>query len=406
MNTSWVPWARPLFLPVILVAALALSACGGGGSTSSASVVSTPSVSGLSAAATLGEKIFNDVSLSASGRMACASCHVASVGHAQDNALAAQLGGADLTLQGGRVTPSIRYLSYNTAFSFAADGTPTGGFFWDGRASSLLDQAGGPFLNGREMANGTVSEVIARLAATSYAADFRALYGDDIFDRPSEAFERVKLALQQYQREDSDFQPFSSKYDEFLRGRATLTAQETRGLALFVNPSKGNCAACHPAIKAADGTHPLFTDFTYDVLGLPRNTELLANADANTYDLGLCARDLGDLTSRTDLCGAFKVPSLRNVALRKALFHNGVFKTLKDAITFYVQRDTNPEKFFPVGADGTVEKFNDLPRAYRRNVNTSEAPYNRQLGDTPALTDAEIEDVIAFLGTLTDGYAP
>jgi cytochrome c peroxidase len=100
------------------------------------------------------------------------------------------------------------------------------------------------------------------------------------------------------------------------------------------------------------------------------------------------------------------VPSLRNVALRGAFFHNGRFKTLKDALTFYVQRDTNPEKWYPLAADGTVMKFDDLPAEFRVNVNTSEVPYDRRIGDAPALSDAEIDDVIAFLKTLSDGYAP
>ena len=86
------------------------------------------------------------------------------------------------------------------------------------------------------------------------------------------------------------------------------------------------------------------------------------------------------------------------------LFHNGRFKSLKDALTFYVQRDTNPEKFYPLNPDGTVKKFDDQPVAFQANVNTSEAPYNRLPGDAPALSDAEIDDVIAFLQTLTDGY--
>ena len=139
---------------------------------------------------------------------------------------------------------------------------------------------------------------------------------------------------------------------------------------------------------------------------MPRNTELAQNADPAFFDLGLCAREGGDLAARTDLCGAFKVPSLRNVAVRRVYFHNGRFKSLKEALTFYVQRDTNPEKWYPVNADGTVNKFDDLPPAYRASVNTSEAPYNRGPGDTPALSDAEIDDVIAFLKTLSDGYAP
>jgi len=404
------PVARRWRATLGLTAALLLSACGGGGSSGTGNTatatptVTTVTASPLSAQASLGEKLFNDTSLSASGQQACASCHVASSAHAQNNALAAQLGGAALNLQGGRLSPSIRYLTYNTAFFFDAEGTPTGGFFWDGRATSLADQAGKPFLNPVEMANTSEAEVVAKVAAAAYAAEFRQVFGDDIFTRPADAFQRITLALQQYQREDADFHPFSSKYDAFLRGTTTLSEQELRGLALFNSPSKGNCAACHPSARGSDGSFPLFTDFTYDNLGVPRNTELSQNADATTFDLGLCARSLGDLTSRGDLCGAFKVPSLRNVALRQAYFHNGRFKTLKDALTFYVQRETNPEKWYSLNADGSLNKYDDLPTAYKANVNTTEAPYNRVLGDAPALSDSEIDDVIAFLNTLSDGY--
>ena len=276
--------------------------------------------------------------------------------------------------------------------------------FWDGRATSLADQAGKPFLNPVEMANASEADVVAKVAAAPYAAEFRQVFGDDIFTRPADAFQRITLALQQYQREDAEFHPFTSKYDAFLRGTTTLSDQELRGLALFNSPSKGNCAACHPSARGSDGSFPLFTDFSYDNLGVPRNTELSQNADPAYFDLGLCARSLGDLTSRTDLCGAFKVPSLRNVALRQAYFHNGRFKTLKDALTFYVQRETNPEKWYSLNADGSLNKYDDLPTAYKANVNTTEAPYNRVLGDAPALSASEIDDVIAFLNTLTDGY--
>ena len=139
---------------------------------------------------------------------------------------------------------------------------------------------------------------------------------------------------------------------------------------------------------------------------MPRNPELAQNADLTFFDLGLCGREGGDLAARGDLCGAFKVPTLRNVALRRVLFHNGRFKSLKDALTFYVQRDTSPEKWYPLNSDGSVNKFDDVPALYRANVNTSEAPYNRRPGDAPALSDAEIDDVIAFLNTLSDGYSP
>ena len=377
--------------------------CGGGGPAASSS---STSEAPLSAQASLGEKIFNDVTLSASGRQSCASCHSADHGHAAPNDLSAQFGGALLDQQGGRSSPSIRYLVANSAFHFDAEGTPTGGFFWDGRAASLQDQAGRPFVNAREMANASVADVIDKLARASYAAEFQQLFGADIFSRAEDAFARVTLALQQYQREDPAFRPFSSKYDEFLRGKVNLSEQEIRGLALFNRPDKGNCAACHPSAKASDGSHPLFTDFSYDNLGVPRNAALAQNADLAFFDLGLCAREGGDLAARGDLCGAFKVPSLRNVALRQVFFHNGRFKTLKDTLSFYVQRDTNPERFYPRSPDGTVNKFDDLPSQYHANVNTSEAPYNRQPGDAPALSDAEIDDVIAFLKTLSDGYRP
>jgi cytochrome c peroxidase len=356
--------------------------------------------------ASLGDLIFHDATLSASGRQSCSSCHAASAGHAPDNALAAQPGGADLSLQGTRVAPSIRYLASNGAFHFDAEDTPTGGFFWDGRAASLAEQAGGPFLNPVEMAMPSKQAVVARLQQAAYAGQFRAVFGEDIFNRVDDAYAAITEALQAYQLEDPEFQPFSSKYDAFLRGQVALGAQEARGLALFNDPAKGNCAACHPSERAADGSHPLFTDFSYDNLGVPRNAEITANADPAFFDLGLCARPDGALAARTDLCGAFKVPSLRNVALRQALFHNGRFKTLQDALSFYVQRDTHPEKFYPRKADGSIDKFDDLPDAYKANVNTSEAPYDRHSGDAPALSDAEIVDVIAFLRTLTDGFSP
>lgn len=382
------------------IAAALLAACGGGGTAPSDAAL--PQAQTLSAQAAVGEKIFNDLSLSASGRQSCASCHNADTAHAPANALAVQLGGPSMDQQGKRQAPTINYLSTNTAFFFAADGTPTGGFFWDGRSASLAEQAREPFLNPVEMANPDVAAVVAKLAKASYVAEFQAVFGADILSRPDDAMARIQLALQQYQREDTAFRAFSSKYDEFLRGNVQLSDAEKRGLALFNNPLKGNCIGCHPSAKGADGSFPLFTDFTYDNLGVPRNPAIARNADAAYFDLGLCQR--ADLTTRTDLCGAFKVPSLRNVAQRQAFFHNGRFGTLKDAITFYVQRDTNPEKWYSRNPDGSVNKFDDLPVQWHGNVNVTEVPYNRRPGDAPALSDTEIDDVITFLKTLDDGY--
>ena len=382
------------------VLAVLLAACGG-----SPSYDQPAASTGMSPAAQLGEKVFSDTSLSASRGQACASCHDPANAHAPGNALAAQLGGPNLNLQGVRQAPSVRYLRFNTAFFFDSEGTPTGGFFWDGRAQSLQAQAAEPFLNPFEMAMPSKAAVVQRLSEATYATEFRNVFGSNIFADVDLAYDRMTFALAQYQKEDGEFAEFTSKYDAFLRGQATLAAQELRGLALFNDPNKGNCAACHPSAKGADGSLPLFTDFTYDNLGVPRNPDLQANADPAYFDLGLCARPDGSLSARTDLCGAFKVPSLRNVGLRHTFFHNGQFKTLKDALTFYVQRDTNPERFYPT-VSGVVQKFNDLPPQYHPNVNRTEAPYNRNPGDAPALTDAEIDDLVVFLDTLSDGFVP
>ncbi|WP_428310261.1 cytochrome-c peroxidase [Hydrocarboniphaga sp.] len=375
---------------------LLLGACGGGADLPPATPAQT-----LSPTAALGEKIFFDPSLSASGALSCGSCHNPGRAHSGSDGLAVPLGGVDQRTPGFRNAPSLRYLDLTPAFFFDSEGTPTGGFNRDGRSDSFAAQSRRPLLAAHEMANGDAATFAARLARAAYVAEFTAVYGAGVFDDAETALDRASQALQAYEQQDSDFHPYSSKFDDFLRGKQQLSEPELRGYALYNNPQKGNCAGCHPSGVVA-GQLPLFTDFTYDNLGVPRNADIPANADAGYYDLGLCGPDRGDLVAgHPDLCGAFKVPTLRNIALTAPYFHNGRFATLKEALQFYVQRDTNPEKWYPAGADG-VRKFDDLPAPYQKNVNTTEVPYNRKPGDQPALSDAEIDDVIAFLNTLTD----
>lgn len=401
-----IPVARR-FAPMLATAAFATLAARGSGS----GPATGGSATSLSAKASLGERAFNDPSLTASGRQSCATGHVSAFGHTQDNDLAAQFGGAGGDLQGLRVSQPIRYLSANGAFHVDDEGTPTGGFFWDGRADSLAHQAGGPFLNPVEMAHPDKASVIRRLAEASYSAGFERVYGAGVLRDVERAYGALTDAIAAFEWESPALRPFDSKYDAVLRGQATLTEQEARGLDLFNRVDKGNCAACHPSTVGDDGADPLFTDFTdftdftYDALGVPRHPELLAHTNATDVDLGLCTRNGSDPSLHPEWCGSFKVPSLRNVALRKAFFHNGRFKTLKDVLTFHVERDIHPETFYPVRADGSVNKFDDLPVASQGNVNTTEPPYDRTPGDEPALDAAEIDDVIAFLNTLTDGYA-
>lgn len=386
-----------------------LAACGGSSGDAlpptPAGTTPPPTVS-LSAQASLGEKIFHDPSLSASGKISCATCHNPDHAFAGGSPTeSVPFGGTSGTVQGFRNAPSLKYLTTNPAFFFDSEGTPTGGFDRDGRANSLQQQASRPFLTAHEMANASVAEVAGRLSRASYALEFRSIFGDQIFSDPETAFARALFALQRYQQEDTpEFAPYSSKYDAFIAGRVRLSAAELRGLALYNDPQKGNCAGCHPSSRGPSGEPPLFTDFTYDNLGVPRNVDIAANADASYFDLGLCGPDRTDLADRTDLCGAFKVPTLRNIAVTAPYFHNGRFQTLTDVVRFYVRRDTNPDEWYPIGSDGEVQKFNDLPPELTGNVNTTEVPYNRHPGDLPALDENEIQDVIAFLQTLTDGF--
>ena len=394
---------RTHLLRVLLVlVVVALGGCGGGSGPAEPSVEPGEQ---LGAAAELGRLLFHDASLSASKRLSCASCHDPARGHASPFVTAVAFGGPDMDRAGLRTAPSIRYLRFNTFFRFDAGGEPAGGFFSDGRAASLQEQAREPLLDPDEMANRDVAEVVARVAAAPYAAQFEKVFGPGILAQPDLAMNRIGYALARYQQEDPDFAPFTSKYDAVLAGRATLTAQEANGLDLFNRPDKGNCASCHSSTRPANAPGPLFTDFTYAVVAAPRNPAIPANADPAFYDEGLCGPVRTDLADRTELCGAFRVPSLRNVALRAHFFHNGVFTSLEQAVRFSVQRDTDAQLWYPMDAQGQVIAYDDLPAALRGNV-TRQPPYDRAPGQPPALTDSEFADVVAFLRTLTDGYAP
>ncbi len=351
--------------------------------------------------AALGKLIFHDVSLSASGKQSCASCHSPGHAHAQPNALAVQLGGPHLDQPGTRAVPSLRYLAATPAFSIDDEGTPSGGFNHDGSAETLAAQAERPLLAANEMANLTRAAVVEKLRRASYAPAFRKVYGESSLDDVETAFARLSDALQRYQLEAKEFQPFDSRYDGYLAGTVTLTDAEMRGLKLFNDEKRGNCAACHPSAKGADGSPPLFTDFTYDALGVARNASIPANADPAHIDLGLCRSGRAGRAAQPSECGKFKVPTLRNVATRQVFFHNGQVTGLREAVAFYISRDTHPEKWYP-SAKGKVRKFDDLPARYHRNVNIDEVPYDRKRGETPALSEQEIDDLVAFLQTLTD----
>jgi cytochrome c peroxidase len=376
-------------------------------------VLATQSMAAPSAQAQLGRMIFFDPTLSASGQLACSACHSPAQAYGPPDGAAVHVGGPALRTQGLRAVPSLRYVLNRTPVwskPFIAspaerllegEEPPTGGFGWDGRFNTLQAQAAFALLAPTEMANAGPDDVVRKLARARYANQFRRLFGKDVFSHPVQAFARARAALARFELEDPSFHPYTSKYDEYLDGHAPLSAAQQRGRVLFEDPKGGNCAACHPDRKGADGSHPLFTDFQFEALGVPRNPEISANADPHYFDEGLCGPLRTDQADQPAACGLFKTPGLRNVATRRVFFHNGRFHTLKEALQFYVRRDTNAGRWYPT-AHGQIEKFNDLPPMWRSNVDVTDAPLTYTAGQRPVWNDAQIDDVIAFLETLTD----
>jgi cytochrome c peroxidase len=390
----------------------------------------------LSAAAKLGKALFFDKSLSASGQMACSSCHDPTNYYAPPNKLIVQLGGPKLDQPGIRPVPSLTYKYLTHAFSIgpespdevegpatpvilvgsagsqpkaasaAPDIVPEGGFFWDGRADTLEDQASGPLFSPFEMANSDRHAVYERIRQ-NYGDRIGQLFGDQVLDDQEMLLAEASFALARYQMEAPDFHAFTSKYDYYLKGETKLSPAEARGLKLFDDPKKGNCASCHLDTTDAEGRPPVFTDYEYEALGVPRNPKIPANADPAWHDLGICGPMRDDAYAhQAQNCGLFKTPTLRNAATRHVFFHNGRFTTLEEVVKFYVQRDTNPGVFYPKGKNGKPEKYDDLPAEYRTNIDVIDAPLDRKAGQKPALDAQEIKDVVAFLGTLTDGWKP
>lgn len=369
-----------------------LSACGG-----QESATVAPSV--IPTQLSVAQALFAEKALSANGQMACASCHTDDNAHADASGTSLPLGGISMTVQGFRSSPTLLYLETNLPFRFE-NGQAFGGFTWDGRASSRAEQAQGPLLDTSEMANANASAVAAKVRQLPYYKDFVSVFGLPAIPSDEQIFDQLTKALQTYQQLDPDYLLFNSKFDRYLDGTATLTAQEDRGLRLFNDANKGNCISCHSSQTGAQGERPLFTNFGYSALGLPRNTQIQANADPSFFDMGLCGPKRTDLTARTDLCGQFKVPTLRNIELTAPYFHNASVTTLSQAVSFYATRDLRPELWYPT-VNGQVQKFNDLPASLRANVNMVR-PFGLRPGDTPVLTAEDVADLVAFLRTLTD----
>jgi cytochrome c peroxidase len=428
---------------LLLLSCLALlQGCGGRSDGASAAPANGPAPVQLSLAAQVGQKLFFDQTLSGSGKMSCATCHDPASAYGPPNSLSVQLGGPTLTTAGTRAVPSLRYKEYTPAYADLLDNPdgisvpgPGGGFAWDGRANTLAEQASIPLLSANEMANTDRASVVGKIKAANYVALFKQAFGDGAFDDDNTAFDNAAKALQAFQIEDSSFHPFNSKFDLYAGNKigGNLAAAETRGLKVFSDPTTGNCASCHYQGAGLNGSSALFTDFSYEAIGVPRNAAIPANSDPAYMDMGIC----GPL--RTDhlpsaphaadtFCGMFKAPTVRNTANRKAFFHNGVMHTLEQVIRFYNTRDTMPQIWYPtVGGTpknrpdpdfptyglvttqyvgGQVQKFNDLPPEYVANIDTQLPMDGRAAGSAPPMSEQNITDLICFLKILDDDYKP
>jgi cytochrome c peroxidase len=355
----------------------------------------------------LGKNLFFDTNLSVNLKQSCATCHAPEAGFTGPDSLindgTAVYPGAIATRFGNRKPPTAAYGSDSPVLYYdEGEGLWIGGMFWDGRATGwtlgdpLAEQAQGPFLNPLEQGMPDARLVCIKVAESDYADLFEEVWGPGSLDFKKDVagtYERIARSIAAYER-SSEVNPFTSKFDYYLKGEASLSTEEASGLELF--NGKGNCNLCH----LSDGDSPLFTDFTYDNLGIPKNMDnpfydmpRKWNPDgADWVDVGLGGflKNAGyNPEVYNPELGKHKVPTLRNVDKRpypefvKVYGHNGYFKSLEEIVHFYNTRD--------------VEEW-PAPEV-AMNVNSDE------LGNLGLTADEEAA-IVAFMKTLSDGYIP
>jgi cytochrome c peroxidase len=380
----------------------------------------------LSAIEQLGKNLYFDASLSEPPGQSCATCHDPAVGWTgpkpEINRSGGVYPGAVHSRFGNRKPPSAAYATQSPPLYFDnEEGIFIGGNFWDGRATGWLlgqpaaEQAQGPFLNPVEQNLPNAETVVKKVCDSSYGHQFRAFFGKDICANVVNAYNAIGQAIFAFEN-SAELNAFSSKYDHYLRDpvKYPLTDQELLGLRLFEDDDKGKCSECHPSVPGAAGAPPLFTDYSYDNLGLPKNLENptyrmpreFNPAGTAWIDPGLGGFLAGvprfaHLADQNQ--GLHKVPTLRNVDKRpgvefvKAFGHNGVFKSLKEIVHFYNTRDVLPACEATAGAKPGLNCW-EKPEVVA-NLNTGE------LGNL-GLTEEEEWALVAFMQTLSDGWAP
>jgi len=385
----------------------------------------------------LGKAIFFDPDLSINGNQSCADCHGTEVGFTGPefftNGGGAVYEGSIAGRFGNRKPPSAAYATLSPIFHMDKNGLFVGGNFWDGRATGeklgnpAADQAQGPFLNPAEQALPDSACVVYFVCTASYPVPIVDVWGLEVCDiiwpvdtmtvcstegatvglsaedraRSDMAYDAIALSIAAYEN-SSEVNAFTSKLDYSKKGSAKLTKQEKHGFALF--KGKGKCRLCHLSF----GKEPLFTDFTFDNLGIPQNPENPAGVAPAFIDPGLGGFLMSAGYSEEvyeEEMGKHKVPTLRNVDLRpdetfvKAFGHNGYFKSLEGIVHFYNTRDVKEECPGAYTEDEAMASDCWPPPEVADNVNSDE------LGNL-GLTPEEEADIVAFLQTLSDGYQP
>lgn len=346
----------------------------------------------------LGARLFSDARLSSPQGQSCMSCHHPRAAFSDPRHNLPVSRGATPTHFGGRNAPSAMYAKFVPPLQLVKeeDGESyIGGLFWDGRAENLIEQAKGPFLNPLEMGSTKLYVVTQVCQSEVYGDLFRKVFGDKVCPKKwterkvEKAYHLVAKAIASFEATDF-FSPFASKYDRVMAKQDTFTEEELRGFQIYQDKNKANCAACHVLDETNISGKALFTDFTYDNLGVPKNSELEALGHRD-LDIGLAAT-----TGRDEDRGAFRVPTLRNIAVTAPYGHNGYFQTLEQIVDFYNTRDVKSRCKGSLSAD-EAQKQNCWPKPeIAENMNTEE------LGNLKLSTQDQ-KDLIAFLRTLTDG---
>ena len=347
-------------------------------------IVTAMQNSNLNAKERLGKLLFFEESLSTPPGQDCGFCHDPKAGFSNPEYGLPVSRGARPGCFGNRNDMTAAYAAFVPPLQKdSVTGEWIGGLFWDGRANTLFDQAQGPPLNPLEMATLNRAAMAEKLKVLRYANLFTEVFGPNALSDTLKAYHNMAYALEAYMK-SKEVCAFSSKFDRYLAGKTTLEEAELRGFEIFQSKEKGNCASCHPVKQGKDGLPPVFSDFTYDNLGVPKNPEnpfYLLPPELNPAGFEFTDLGLGDIVKDPAQNGKFRVPTLRNVAVTPPYMHNGIFKTMHQVISFYSTRDN--------GLWGIPE----VPETINK----------KELGNLK-LTNQEIDDLVAFLNTLTDGW--